>query len=108
LENFCRGTGQLINPEKCSIFFNDRCAEDIRDQIASILGTNLISFESKYLGSPTTDGRMKSERFQPINDRLSKRLSHYTERELSIGAKEILIRAVGQAIPVYIMSVFKL
>jgi hypothetical protein len=95
LENFCRGTGQLINPEKCSIFFNDRCAEDIRDQIASILGTNRISFESKYLGLPTPDGRMKSERFQPINERLSKRLSHYTERELSMGAKEILIKAVG-------------
>lgn len=43
LERFCRGTGQLINPAKCSILFNNRCAEVTRDQIASTLGTNLIS-----------------------------------------------------------------
>jgi hypothetical protein len=48
LENFCRGTGQLVNPEKCSLLFNDRCAEDIRDHIAFVLGTNCISFEPKY------------------------------------------------------------
>ena len=63
----------------------------------STLGTNQISFEPKYLGLPTPDERMKSERFQAIQERLSKRLSAYIEKELSMGGKEIMIKAVGQA-----------
>ena len=54
------------------------------------------------------DERMKSERFQAIQERLSKHLSTYTEKELSMCGKEIMIKAMGQAIPVYIMSIFKL
>jgi hypothetical protein len=52
--------------------------------------------------------RMKSERIQAIQERLSKRLPVYTEKELSMGGKETMIKAVGHAIPVYIMSIFKL
>ena len=72
------------------------------------MGTNQISLEPKYLGLPTPDERMKSERFQAIQERLSKRLSAYIEKELSMGGKEVLmIKVVGHAIPVYIMSIFK-
>ena len=85
--------------------FNKRCSEDIQIHISSTLGTNRISLEPKYLGLPTPDGRMKSERFQAIQERLSKRLLAYTEKELSMGGKEIMIKVVGQA---YIMSIFKL
>jgi len=101
LENFCGGTGQLINPANGSIMFNKRCSKDIQIHISAILGTNRISLEPKYLGLPTPDGRMKSERFQAIQERLSKRLLAYTEKELSMGGKEIMIKVVGQAIPIY-------
>jgi hypothetical protein len=52
------------------------------------------------------DGRMKSERFLAIQ--VSRCLSAYTKKELSMGGKEIMIKAVGQSIPVYIMNIFKL
>jgi hypothetical protein len=60
------------------------------------------------LGLPTPIGSLKGERFQPLRERLSKRLNDYTEKNMSTVAKETLIKAVGQALPTYIMSVFKL
>ncbi|CAO2188287.1 unnamed protein product [Urochloa humidicola] len=51
---------------------------------------------------------MKKDRFQTLKERLGKRLKDYSEKSMSTGAKEILIKAVAQALPTYIMSVFKL
>jgi hypothetical protein len=51
---------------------------------------------------------MKGARFQYLKERLSKRLKDYTEKNMSIAAKEVLIKAVAQALPTYIMSVFEL
>jgi hypothetical protein len=60
------------------------------------------------LGLPTPEGRLKADRFQPISDRLDKRMTNSVDRVLSFGGKEIMIKSVAQAIPTYIMSVFKL
>jgi hypothetical protein len=43
-----------------------------------------------------------------LKERLGKRLKDYTEKNMSAAAKEILIKAVAQAIPTYTMSIFKL
>ena len=51
---------------------------------------------------------MKKERFQSLKERLGKRLTDYSEKSLSSGAKELLIKAVAQALPTYIMSVFRI
>jgi hypothetical protein len=51
---------------------------------------------------------MKGERFQPLKERLTKRMNDFTEKHMSAAAKKVLIKAVGQALPTYTMSVFKL
>ena len=51
---------------------------------------------------------MHEGRFQNLTDRVRKRCNAWDERCLSAGGKDVLIKAVAQAIPVYIMSVFKL
>jgi hypothetical protein len=40
--------------------------------------------------------------------RLAKRFTSWVERFMSAGAKEVLIKSVAQAIPTYVMGVFKL
>lgn len=65
-------------------------------------------FEAKYLGLPTPRGRVKGEHFQDLKERLCKRLKDCSEKNMSAAAKEVLIKSVGQAMPTYIMSVFKL
>lgn len=74
----------------------------------SILGVESMSFESKYLGLPTPEGRMKNEKFQPIMDRFGKRCNNWNENFMSQAAKEVNVKSVAQALPTYVMGIFKL
>jgi hypothetical protein len=102
LDTYGRCTGQQINPSKCSIMFNDKCQAELQDQVKLILRVEKNVFEAQYLGLPTPLG------FQYLKEQLSKRLKDYTEKNMSIAAKEVLIKVVAQALPTYIMSVSKL
>lgn len=108
LATYAKGTGQMINPAKCSIMFNTTEQRDEQTQVKSVLGIEREVFEAKYLGLPTPKGRTKGEHFQDLKDCLGKRLSDYSEKFMSAAAKEVLIKFVGEALPTYIMSVFKL
>jgi hypothetical protein len=66
------------------------------------------TFEEKYLGLPTPEGRMKSIRFQPLKERFRKRLNDWTEKSMAMEAKETLIKSVAQALTTFAMGVFKM
>lgn len=51
---------------------------------------------------------MKAGKFKTLKQRFAKRLTDWSEKYMSSGAKEILIKSVAQAIPTYVMGVFKL
>jgi hypothetical protein len=97
LDRYSRAIGQLINFDKCSILFNAKQEGNVMDEVKT---------QAKYLGLPTPEGRMKAEKFQAITERLIKRCSAWDERNLSSAGKEVLIKSVAQAIPVYVMSIF--
>jgi hypothetical protein len=108
LNLFQRCTGQLLSPSKCSLLFSSACPSTTQQEIKSILGVASSTFEEKYLGLPTPAGRMKSGCFQPILNRLTKRLNNWAERFMSHGAQDTRIKSVAQALPGYVMSVFKM
>lgn len=60
------------------------------------------------MGLPSFVGRSKIASFGELKGRVWRRLSGWKEKFLSTGGREILIKAVAQSIPTYIMSVFKL
>ena len=62
----------------------------------------------KYLGLPPLVGLDRVDCFTDLIDKLCNRLAGYKENILSYGSKEILLKAVAQAIPACAMSVFKL
>ena len=70
-----------------------------------MLGVQETTFEAKYLGLPMARGRLKKGKFQSIKERMSKRLLDYSEKCMSSGAKEVLIKSVVKALPTYVMSV---
>jgi hypothetical protein len=107
LETYASCTGQLINPCKCSIMFGQSSPTAVQNQIKQTLQIS-NSFEDKYLGFPTPEGRMTKGKFQSLQERLWKRIMLWGEKFLSTGGKEILIKAVLQAMPVYVMGLFKL
>jgi hypothetical protein len=53
-------------------------------------------------------GRSKTKTFEGIVNRVRKKLDGWKQRFLSQARKEILLKAVVQAIPTYCMSVFQL
>lgn len=53
-------------------------------------------------------GLDRSDSFVYLLERVIQRLKGWTEKHLSLGAKEILVKAVIQSIPVYAMAVFKI
>ena len=105
---FEKGTGQLLSPAKCSLLSRESLDLQRQRDIRAVLGVEKIDFEAKYLGLPTPDGRQKKERFQPLRERMGKRMAMWSERHLSAAAKEVLIKSVAQAIPMYTMSIFHL
>jgi hypothetical protein len=102
-----KSTGQLMNPQKCSILFGADCSMDAQDRVKDVLKVSNVTVEEKYLGLPTPDGRMGMNRFVSLKEKLISRLSNWAERNMSSRDKEVLIKAVAQAIPTYVMSVFK-
>ena len=62
----------------------------------------------KYLGVPVYMGRLKEKTFNYLKDQVWKRIQGWKQKLLSQAGKEILIKAVAQAIPSYAMSCFDL
>jgi hypothetical protein len=104
---YANGTGQLINPTKCSIIFSKSTPQVIQTEIRAVLNVVNQEFEEKYLGLPTPEGRMHKGRFMNLQSRLCQHLMAWGDM-LSQSAREILIKAIAQAIPAYVMGVFKL
>ncbi|MCH94768.1 reverse transcriptase-like protein, partial [Trifolium medium] len=71
-------------------------------------GVKTVDNHSKYLGLPVVFGRSKKLIFSLVIDRVWKKVKGWKENCLSRAGKEILIKAVSQAIPNYIMSCYKL
>jgi hypothetical protein len=99
---------QLVSPSKCSLMFSTTCPSATQIEIKSILNVASSTFEEKYLGLPTPEGRTKGDHFQPIMKRFSKRLTSWAEKFSSHGAKDTLIKSVAQALPGYAMGVYKM
>jgi hypothetical protein len=106
IDTYAAAIGQLINPAKCSILFSPQCSEIVQEGIRSLLQVQQGDFEGKYLGLPTHDGRMGKDKFDNLQAMLAERLLQWGD--LSQGGKVIMIKAVAQALPTYIMGVFKL
>jgi hypothetical protein len=108
LHKFKKSTGQLVNPSKCSIMFGSGCNNVDRVKVMEVLQVPNDTQEEKYLGLLTPQGRMCKNSFKSTKQRLAKRLNTWSERFMSLEAKEVLIKSVAHAITTYVMGIFKL
>jgi hypothetical protein len=80
----------------------------IRAEVCQALHIDTEAISDKYLGLPPIVGADRSDRFLHFVERIILRINGWKEKLLSIGGKEILLKAIAQAIPVYAMSVFQI
>ncbi|XP_062021093.1 uncharacterized protein LOC133737577 [Rosa rugosa] len=100
-------SGQRVNYQKSSIAFSKNVCSDMQDQIALLLHVERVEKHDKYLGLPIEIGFSKTEAFSFLNERIKKRTKGWREKMLSAAGKELLIKAVAQSIPTYVMSCFE-
>ncbi|XP_024156304.1 uncharacterized protein LOC112164321 [Rosa chinensis] len=123
LNTYERAFGQKINFQKSSVVFSRNVHADIQAQVSAILEVKCItehdrylglplrvgkSEHDRYLGLPLLVGKSKTQIFQYIKDKVSKKLENWKAKILSCAGKEILIKAVAQTMPLYAMNCYLL
>ncbi|CAN6725654.1 unnamed protein product [Malus baccata var. baccata] len=96
-----------VNFQKSSVFFSSNTPSELLRELGHILQMQVVNDPGTYLGVPALWGRSKRQRLAFIKGRILKKLHGWASNTLSLAGKEVLIKAVVQAIPAYPMSVFK-
>lgn len=106
LDLYANVSGQVINYEKSSMTFSRGISQAKRGHIIAILGVAVVAKHEKYLGMPAVLGRSKKEIFGALRERIWSKIIGWGEQTLSSAGREIMIKAVLQSIPSYLMSCF--
>jgi len=108
LGTYEEGSGQKLNLNKTSIFFSRNTSVEKRQEILSLSGLTETHRIDKYLGLPSFVGKSRRLAFHDIIDKVTQRLENWKVKFLSQAGKEVLLKAVIQAIPTYCMGIFQL
>ena len=107
-DSYAAASGQIVNYEKSSMLFSESTQPAQIASIKNLFQLHVVSKHEKYLGLPSMVGRKKLSFFNDIKLRVLSKISNWNSKLFSRGGKEVLIKAVAQAVPAYAMSVFKL
>jgi len=108
IEIYERGSGQRINVKKTAVFFSRNTCVYRRKEIIELSGLVEANRYDTYLGLPFLVGKNRNVAFNNIKEKVLRKLNNWKSRLLSLAGKEVLLKAVVQAIPTYSMSVFLL
>jgi ribonuclease HI len=103
LQTFSDASGLDCNKDKSQIFFFNTPPQ-VQRHISDILGFNRSSLPSKYLGIPLIDNALRNSSWEHLLSSFSKRLSSWTFRALNLPSRLILLKAILQALPIYVFS----
>ena len=108
LVQYEEASGQAINRQKTTFFFSRNTSQEVKKDIRTILGAQIMTDCEQYLGLPMVGGKSKVGTFKEILEQITKRVMGSKEKDISKAGREILIKTVAQAIPTYSMSIFRI
>jgi hypothetical protein len=99
-------SGQMINKEKSAVMFSKGTTQAAKRRFKRLLHISDEAFNERYLGLPIHLGRSKTKAFGFLKEKVWRKIQGWKEKFLSRAGKEILVKAVAQAIPLFAMSCF--
>ncbi|XP_019194227.1 PREDICTED: uncharacterized protein LOC109188138 [Ipomoea nil] len=94
LEKYEEMSGQAVDYHKSSICYSKNTRDEIREEVASILGVVQAQNFGKYLGLPSFVGRNRRAAFSYIEDKIRQRISSWNKKLLSQAGKEVLLKSI--------------
>ncbi|XP_057747939.1 uncharacterized protein LOC130967135 [Arachis stenosperma] len=107
LNKYTEASGQRINTEKSGLIFGSQVSIQKRVNIEEITGMASWDDPGRYLGLPASWGRSKNRALEWIKEKILDKMQGWKEKLLNQAGKEILIKAVIQAIPAFAMNIIK-
>ena len=108
LHKYEQASEQQINRTKTTLFFSKAIVKEKKRKILNFLRVSEIKEYEKYLGLLAVVGREKKASLNYIKERVWTKLQGWKEKLLSQAGREVLLKAVVQAIPNFAMSCFML
>ena len=108
LDMYGDASGQRLNLEKSSIIFGSKVPIDLGVELKTILGIEKDGGEGTYLGLPECFSGSKRQLRSFIRGKIQGRLNGWFSKSLSQGGKEILLKSICLALPIYAISCFRL
>jgi hypothetical protein len=97
---------QMINKDKSAIMFNPNTGDADKEKVIQALNIQRQTMSDKYLGMPVHVGQCRTKVFEYLKGRIWNRIQGWKEKTLSWAGKEVLMKAVAQAIPTFVMGCF--
>ncbi|KAM2552223.1 hypothetical protein TB2_016639 [Malus domestica] len=104
---YCDASGQQVNFQKSSVYFGANIPKRVSAELANILRVKVVRDPGAYLGVPTIWGRSKKRGLAYIKEKIMGKVQGWKHKLLSTAGREVLVKAVVQAIPAYPMYIFK-
>ena len=95
LTQYEKASGQVINCQKTALFFSMNTRQEVQENIRSMFGAQVMTICEKYLGLPMIGGRSKVSTFKDLQERVSKRVMGWKEKNVSKARREVLIKTVA-------------
>lgn len=108
LNDYTTASGQKISTEKSGIIFSKHTSQATPRLVPEILSMQEWSAPGKYLGLPAEWGRSRNNTLSWLKLRVLDKIDGWKEKLLNQAGKEVLIKAVIQALPSYAMSIIRL
>lgn len=108
LDKYAAVSGQIINLDKSTMTSSPGTPLAETTAIQNLMGIQVVAKLEKYLEMPLVVGRSKKEVFGFMKDMIWDIIKKWNERDFFMAGWEVLIKAVLQAIPNFVMSYFLL
>ena len=84
--------------------FSSNTQKKVRDEIEGCLGVHATDNLGMYRGIPSFWGKTRYKALEYVKHRIVGKLKGWKQQTLSYGGKEVLVKAVACAVPIYTLD----